>query len=683
MIWLRRALVAVGLAAALTAGFWVWVATTTLPALTPETSVTVVDRNGVLLRAYPVADGRWRLPLANDAVDPLYFAMLLAYEDRRFERHAGVDARALARGLWQFIKNGRIVSGGSTLTMQVARLLEDGATGQWGGKLRQIRLALALERSLTKQEVLALYLQLAPMGGNIEGLRAATLAYFAHEPNRLSPAEAALLIALPQAPTSRRPDRFNEAATIARNRVLERAVQAGVLRADDAAAARATPVPAQRRDFPALAPHLADALAAGAEPGAVIATTLDAELQADLQTLLASRAADFGPRVTTAALVADHASGEIRAYLGSSDFFSDARRGAIDMVRAIRSPGSTLKPLIYGMAFEGGYAHPETLIDDRPMAFGSYAPRNFDGGFMGQVSLRRALQLSLNIPAVALLDVVGPAHLMARLRRAGVQARLPRNAAPDLPIALGGLGVSLHDLVTLYAAFARGGQPVTLRATPGPAESGPLAPVLLPAAAWQIGDILIGAPPPAEAPFGTIAFKTGTSYGYRDAWALGYDGAYVAGVWVGRADAAAVPGLRGLDGAAPLLFDVFARIRTTPIPLPPPPENVLTVSNAQLPAPLRNFTPRGVPLRDAAAPEFSYPPDGARVDLGLDGETPMPLILKLRAGRPPFTWLVNDRPIVADPYDWQASWQPDTGGFVTISVIDAQGRASRVRLFLQ
>ncbi|MEX0969427.1 MAG: penicillin-binding protein 1C [Paracoccaceae bacterium] len=683
MIRLRYALAAFGLAALLAAGFWAWVVSATLPALTPDTSVTVVDRNGVLLRAYPVADGRWRLPVAYEDVDPLYFAMLLAYEDKRFDSHYGVDPQALARGLWQFISNGRIVSGGSTLTMQVARLLEDGATGEWGAKLRQIRLALALERRLTKQEVLTLYLQLAPMGGNIEGLRAATLAYFAHEPNRLSPAEAALLIALPQAPTSRRPDRFNQAATIARNRVLDRAVSAGVLTTDDAAAARATPVPSLRRDFPALAPHLADALAEGAAPGTVIPTTLDAGLQASLQSLLAARAADFGARATAAALVADHASGEIRAYLGSSDFFSDQRRGAIDMVRAIRSPGSTLKPLIFGMAFEGGYAHPETMIDDRPMAFGSYAPRNFDGGFQGQVSLRRALQLSLNIPAVALLDVVGPAHLMARLRRAGVQARLPRNAAPDLPIALGGLGVSLHDLVALYAALAQGGLPVNLHATPGPAARGPLAPVLLAAAAWQVGDILIGTPPPAEAPLGTNAFKTGTSYGYRDAWALGYDGQHVAGIWVGRADAAAVPGLRGLDAAAPLLFDVFARLRTTPAPLPPPPENVLTVSNAQLPLPLRNFTPRGVPLRDAAAPEFSYPPDGARVDLGLGSHAPMPLILKLRSGRPPFTWLVNDRPIAADPYDWQASWQPDTGGFVTVSVIDAQGRATRVRLFLQ
>jgi len=567
--------------------------------------------------------------------------------------------------------------------MQVARLLEDGATGEWSGKLRQIRLALALERQLTKDEIFTLYLNLAPMGGNIEGLRAASLAYFAHEPNRLTPAEAALLIALPQAPTSRRPDRFNAAATVARNRVLARAVEAQIITPDDAAAARTSPVPSLRRDFPALAPHLADALVAGAAPGTVIPTTINATLQAQLQTLLAARAPAFGDRVTAAALVADHQSGEILAYVGASDFFSDPRRGAIDMVRAIRSPGSTLKPLIYGLAFEGGFAHPETLIDDRPMAFGAYAPQNFDGGFRGEISVRAALQQSLNIPAVALLDAIGPAHLVARMRRAGVTAQLPRNTAPDLPIALGGLGVSLHDMVSLYAAIARGGRALDLHTTPGPVALRPTAPVLDAAAAWQVGNILWGAPPPAESPIRTLAFKTGTSYGYRDAWAIGFDGQHVAGVWIGRADAAAIPGLRGLDAAAPMLFEVFARLKPTPTPLPPAPPNVLTVSHAQLPPPLRHFTPRGVALRDPNAPELSYPPDGARVDLGLSGPNPMPLILKLRTGRPPFTWLINDRPIATDPYDWQAAWLPDTGGFVTVSVIDAQGRSARIRLFLQ
>jgi len=683
MKWLRRALAALGLAALLAGGLWVWVFTTELPDLHPAASVSVVDRDGILLRAYPVADGRWRLPVTPDQVDPLYIAMLLAYEDKRFNTHHGVDPRALARGLWQFASNGRIVSGGSTLTMQVARLLEDGATGQWGGKLRQMRVALALEGQLTKFEILELYLNLAPMGGNIEGLRAASLAYFAHEPSRLTPAEAALLIALPQAPTSRRPDRFNEAATIARDRVLDRAVSAGLITADDARAAKSSPVPSLRLDFPALAPHLADALVANAAPGAVIPTTLNAQLQAQLQTLLANRAPAFGDRVSAAALVADHQTGEILAYVGASDFFSDPRRGAIDMVQAVRSPGSTLKPLIYGLAFESGLAHPETLIDDRPMAFGAYAPQNFDGGFRGQISVREALQQSLNIPAVALLDAIGPAHLVARMRRAGVVAQLPRNAAPDLPIALGGLGLTLHDLVTLYAAIARGGRAVELHSAPGPAIILPSAPVLDAAAAWQVSNILWGAPPPAESPIRTLAFKTGTSYGYRDAWAVGYDGQHVAGVWIGRADAAAIPGLRGLDAAAPILFDVFARLKSAPTPLPPAPANVLTVSHAELPPPLRNFTPRGVALRDPNAPELSYPPDGARVDLGLASGTPMPLILKLRAGRPPFTWLVNDRVIDADPYDWQAAWFPDTGGFVTVSVIDAQGRAARVRLFLQ
>ncbi|MCC5985441.1 MAG: transglycosylase domain-containing protein, partial [Rhodobacteraceae bacterium] len=206
-----------------------WVAATALPPLVPELSVEVLARDGTLLRAYQVGDGRWRLALDPARVDPGYLAMLLAYEDRRFYRHRGVDPLALVRAGAQAVARGRVVSGGSTLTMQVARLIEDGPTGQWAGKWRQIRVALALERRLSKAEILALYLHHAPFGGNIEGLRAASIAWFGKEPARLTPAEAALMVALPQAPEARRPDRHPERASAARDRVLARMVRAGVL----------------------------------------------------------------------------------------------------------------------------------------------------------------------------------------------------------------------------------------------------------------------------------------------------------------------------------------------------------------------------------------------------------------------------------------------------------------------
>ncbi len=467
-----------------------WVDATALPPLAPPTSAMVLDRNGALLSAYTVADGRWRLPVELAAVDRGYLAQLVAFEDHRFRRHAGIDPLALTRAALQSLAAGRIVSGGSTLTMQVARLIENGPTGTAAGKLRQMRVALALERRLDKDAILTLYLTLAPYGGNLEGIRAASLAWLGKEPRRLTPAEAALLVALPQTPEARRPDRAPGVARVARDRVLARAVAAGVLAADEAAAARTERVPTVRRPFPALAPHLADRLVA-ARPGAgAIATTLDAGLQARLEALLAARARDLGKGISAAMIVADHRSGAVLARIGAADRLDPTRGGFVDMSRAVRSPGSTLKPLVYGLAFEAGIAHPETIVDDRPMRFGSYAPQNLDRGWLGPISARTALQASRNLPAVALLDAVGPAQLLARLRCAGDTPRLPPGGTPGLAIALGGVGLSLEDLVRLYAAIARGGQAVALFETPERRQS---RRPLRPPACWT-------RPPPGTSP---------------------------------------------------------------------------------------------------------------------------------------------------------------------------------------
>ncbi|MBN8631217.1 MAG: transglycosylase domain-containing protein, partial [Rhodobacterales bacterium] len=265
--------------------FDTWIDATVLPPLVVATSVEVLDRDGELLRAYTVADGRWRLALPPDKVDPLYLRMLLAYEDKRFYQHAGVDPKSVIRAGLQALWNGHVVSGGSTLTMQVARLLEEGTTGEVGGKLRQMRVALALERRLSKEQILQLYLHLAPFGGNLEGVRAASISYFGKEPYRLTPAEAALLVAIPQSPESRRPDRAADRAEAARNRVLARAVKEGVIDAAEAEAALREEVPGLRKPFPALAPHLADR-ARAEEPQALShRLTIDAGLQKKLETL--------------------------------------------------------------------------------------------------------------------------------------------------------------------------------------------------------------------------------------------------------------------------------------------------------------------------------------------------------------------------------------------------------------
>ena len=297
-----------------------WIRATDLPSLSLQTSVEVVDRRGALLRVYTVADGRWRLGLRLTDVDPAFVTALLAYEDQRFYSHPGLDARAMLRAVAQAVWQGHVSSGGSTITMQVARLLEDSGTGHWAGKLRQIRLALALERRLSKAEILTLYLQLAPYGGNLEGLRAATLAYFGKEPLRLTPAQIALLVAIPQSPEARRPDRAVAAATDARDRVLLRAQRDGLIDADQLRAARSEVVPATRRGFPALAPHMADRVLAEISGQTRYQLTLDKTLQIKLEQLAREVVAAQGARLQVALVVADHASGEILASVGSAAY---------------------------------------------------------------------------------------------------------------------------------------------------------------------------------------------------------------------------------------------------------------------------------------------------------------------------------------------------------------------------
>jgi penicillin-binding protein 1C len=425
-------------------------------------SVTVLDRDDRLLRAYTTADGRWRLPVEVKDVDPRYLAMLVAFEDKRFRSHRGIDPWAVGRAVWQLIGHQRIVSGGSTLTMQVARLLQGEHERTGAGKVRQALRAVALERRLAKDAILRLYLRMAPFGGNLEGVRAASLAYFGKEPRRLSLAEAALLVALPQSPEMRRPDRYTEAARRARNRVLDRAVAAGAISASDAERAKADRMPTVRREFPMLAPHLADAEVEQNKTRLVHRLTLDAQVQGNLEQLVREHAASMGGRLSAALLVVDHQTGEVIAHVGSPGYLDDGRFGAVDMTDAVRSPGSTLKPLIYGLAFEAGLAHPETLIEDGPVRFGLYVPKNFDQGWHGTVSVRMALAQSLNIPAVKVLDAVGPAKLHGRLQQVGLTPVLPKGAEPSLALALGGLGLKLSDLAALYAGLARGGEPIAL-----------------------------------------------------------------------------------------------------------------------------------------------------------------------------------------------------------------------------
>src|SRR5579883_2307239 len=597
-----------------------------------QASPVVLDRDGKLLRAFTMPDGRWRLPVTLDDVDPRFVALLLAYEDHRFYAHHGIDLEALGRAALQLALRGHIVSGGSTLTMQVARLIEPRPEKSLGTKIRQIARALEIEAHHRKSAILDLYLVLAPYGGNIEGLRAASLAYFGKEPKRLSLAEAALLVALPQAPEARRPDRYPDRARAARDLVLDRAFARGVITRAERDGAKHESVPQVRRDFPTFAPHAAEAALRADPDHRIHRLTLSRDWQASLEALARESAERLGPKLSVAILVVDNASGEIRAHVGAADYFSAERAGAIDMSQALRSPGSALKPFIYALAFESGIAHPETLLDDRPMRYGLYAPEDFNLGFEGTVTARHALQMSLNLPAVELLDAVGAERFLARLRSAGADIELPQDSEPGLAIGLGGLGIRLWDLARLYAGLARGGSVPDLHESFDAPRLEPRR-ICEPVSAWYVADILRGAPPPENAPYGRLAFKTGTSYGYRDAFAVGFDRRNTIAVWVGRPDNGAVPGLVGRIAAAPILFDAFARIGGAYESIPQP-ADALVVRTSDLPPPLRQLhedAPRA--LVGSQALKIVFPPDGARIDLGLSNGDATDLALKAQGGR--------------------------------------------------
>ena len=683
--WITLALAGLTLAA-LFAG---WIASLgPLPlAQAREVSTTIVDRHGKLLRAYAMADGRWRLPVsAATDVDPTYLKLLFAYEDHRFHSHAGVDPLALGRAAFQLVTRGHIVSGGSTITMQLARLMEPRRQRSISAKFRQMVRAIEIERQMNKDQILDLYLAMAPFGGNLEGIRAASIAYFGKEPKRLTLSEAALLVALPQSPENRRLDRYPNVARAARDRVLDRMVEDGVVSDADAASAKAVAVPKLRKPMPILAPHSADNAMLSVKNNPVIALTLDAPLQQALEVLAHDRAVALGRNVSVAILAVDNASGDVLARVGSPDYFDDSRAGQVDMTRAVRSPGSTLKPFIYGLAFEDGFVHPESLIDDRPIRFGSYAPENFDMTFQGTVPVRKALQMSLNVPAIALLDRVGASRLSSRLKQAGADMVLPKDEAPGLAMGLGGVGITLQDLVMLYSGLARLGNTRPLREIQSQRDEAREPERLLDqVAAWQVGNVLLGTPPPENGVHNRIAFKTGTSYGYRDAWSIGFDGRMTIGVWVGRPDGAPAPGIVGRTAAAPILFDAFARTGKLPAALPKPPKGTLVASNAKLPLPLRRYRPLGELVRTDGerAPHIQFPLNGSRIDAGSDGASSSPMPVKVAGGVLPITMLVNGVSVGELDGRRQRLIDSPGPGFARLTVIDAKGAADTVVVRIQ
>ncbi|AZF19402.1 peptidoglycan glycosyltransferase PbpC [Pseudomonas sp. R3-52-08] len=537
-----------------------WLADRIWPLPLPQDDLArvVLAEDGTPLWRFADANGVWRYPVQTSEVSPYYLDALLTYEDRWFYRHPGINPLALARATWQNLSGARVVSGGSTLSMQVARLL-DPHSRTFLGKLRQLWRTAQLEWHLSKEQILNLYLNRAPFGGTLQGVAAASWAYLGKSPAQLTHAEAALLAVLPQAPSRLRPDRHPQRAQQARDKVLRRLAEFQVWPQSAVDEALEEPLLLAPRLEPSLAPLLARRLNRPDSPP-LIRTTVDATLQRRLEDLLLGWRARLPEHTSAAILVVEEETMAVRAYLGSVDINDAKRYGHVDMISALRSPGSTLKPFLYGMALDDGLIHSESLLQDVPRRYGDYRPGNFSMGFTGAVPASTALSSSLNLPAVQLLEAYGPKRFAAQMRIGGMPLALPALAEPNLALILGGAGSRLEDLVSGYSAFARDGKSATLRLQPDDALRE--RPLLSPGAAWIVRRILSGQARPDRDPRAelvqrpTLAWKTGTSYGFRDAWAIGVGPRYLIGVWIGRPDGTPVPGQFGLASAAPLMLQV-------------------------------------------------------------------------------------------------------------------------------
>ncbi|MTC55141.1 Penicillin-binding protein 4 precursor [Providencia rustigianii] len=543
-----------------------------LPIKQIEMARTVVAADGTPLWRFADKEGIWRFPVKLDEVSPDFIDALLTYEDRHFYQHPGVNPFSLMRAAGQLASSGRIVSGGSTISMQVARLI-DPHERTFGGKLKQLWRTAQLEYHYSKDEILEMYLNRAPYGGTIEGIGAASWVYLNKAPDKLTASEAALFAVLPQAPSRLRPDRYPERAQAARDKVLDRLAEFKVWTPEKVVEVKQEQIWLAPRKNPHLAPLLARRVIKGSQES-IVETTIDASMQRQLEEMAMNWKNQLPKQTSLGLLVVDHTDMSVKAYIGSIDFQDDSRFGHVDMINAWRSPGSTLKPFLYALAMDDGLIHAESLLQDVPRRFNDYRPGNFDSGFNGPVSVSDALVRSLNLPVVQLLDVYGSKRFTAQLRNVGTELRFPVGGEPNLSLILGGTAARMEDLVSAYSAFARQGQVSPLRFhTTDQVRNRTL---MSPGAAWIVRRIMAGeARPVPDANLSgqlNLAWKTGTSYGYRDAWAIGVNPRYTIGVWVGRPDATPVAGQLGFATAIPIMNQVnnmlLTRIYQSHEPLP-------------------------------------------------------------------------------------------------------------------
>jgi penicillin-binding protein 1C len=631
------------------------------------TSPILTDRHGARLNVRTVENGTWRVQADLDNIDPAFVDALIEIEDRRYYSHAGVDGAAILRALRTWQKSGVASSGASTLTMQLVR--------QYKPRPRTLRSkviesfeALRFELHFSKRELLEQYLTRVSYGGNIEGIDAASQIYFGKSPRYLSTDEIGLLIALPQAPEARRPDRNAQAAKVGRERILKRLLAADFITPREFSNANTAPVPLEKSRQPEQAWLTAQKLASSGE---LTKSWLDPRLQRRLQNQL-SLAVDRLPHAVNASAILVHApTREVRAHAAIGRRDHDG--GWLDMTAAIRSPGSTLKPFVYGLGMDDGLIGTQTRLRDAPSRFGSYRPENFDRRYYGDVTMAQALQHSLNIPAVGVLDHVGGRRLDSALRAAGAS---PSQSGPNddghearLSLALGGTGLRATDLAMLYTTIANDGiaAPLKWTQTDTPADHG--FELLQADTARSLRRVMSAAPRPAgvmpahlskHAP--DVAYKTGTSYGFRDSWAAGISGDYVIVVWMGRPDGGPRPGVTGREAAAPLLFQVADSL----------------ARDDRAPALHRSQkTAERLKAPEEIAPVILFPMNDTEITMNTFGEASEGIDLLVQAEGRDVRLYVDAEPITKGRNGYR--YKPTSPGFYDLTVIDEVGRKSKGR----
>lgn len=534
-----------------------------------EPAAVISDKNGNPLRFFLPADNRWRFPVELPEVSPDLVRAVIASEDRWFHSHPGINPFALMRAFYTNIKEGRVVSGASTIPMQIARMTDPKARTVYSKAVEAFR-ALQLKRMFSDDELLEIYLNLAPYGGNIEGVGAAAYFYFGKGPRALTPGEIALLTALPRSPTAYDPVRNPKDSEKERSKVLSQLAERGVLTYEQAAEGRKEPVPRTRKPQPFTAPHFSEFVYREVSRGGSLKTTLDPYIQ-KIAEEVAKRHIEVLRNSgidNLAIVVIENDTRKVRAMVGSADYFDKDHSGQVNFSLARRSPGSTLKPFLYAMAIDEGIVVPDSYVLDIPTDFSGYVAENYDSRYRGRITLENALILSLNAPAVRMLARVGLRDFHELLLKGGLSTLDRPSGKYGLPLILGSGEVRLLELANLYATLARGGEYEPFTVTEDGDHDDAVKELFSPEASYLITETLTGLMRP-DMPSNTwaltedvpeVAWKTGTSYGHRDAWSMGFSNRYTIGVWVGNPDGRGQKGISGSEHAGPILFDVFRSV---------------------------------------------------------------------------------------------------------------------------